>query len=516
MKKLVAILAFLTLLTTSPAGIHAKTLRLALDSDPPCLDYMSQLSGNLLSYAEWAFDPLVRWSADMKLEARLAEKWEWRDPTTLRVHLRRGVMFHSGNPMTAADVKWTFERLRRAPEWKHLFESFRDCVLVDDHCVDFVFVHPEPLALNLLTYVFPMDSLFYSGQDAQGSDKSLVSENDPVFANLHASGTGPFKVVSHEPQVKMVLARNTGYWDRQSRGNIGRIELIPIKDSHARTTALLSGDADLISPVDPRDQDLVRKSPGFSLVNLPSTRVITVGFNPVASPEFRDARVRRAVIAAVDNAGIVDKIMDRLTVPANQFSAKGMSGYNPGLKSRYDPDKARKLLAEAGFDKGFAVSMIAPDNRYTNDQKIAEAIVAMLARINITVHLKTMPVAQFWPEFQKRQAGLQMVGWLPDTGDSANYFEYLIFCNNDATGEGAYNTGYCNPGLDDLVRSANKEPDPAKRSRMLKDAEKMACDDGASITLHYEPMSWAARKNVKLETCINLQNFLYLGDLVVE
>jgi len=251
-------------------------------------------------------------------------------------------------------------------------------------------------------------------------------------------------------------------------------------------------------------------------VNMASTRVITVGINPTVQPEFKDVRVRQAVIAAVNNVGIVDKIMNKLTVPAFQLSAKGMSGYNPELKGRFDVEKAKKLMKEAGYEKGFNVTMIAPNNRYTNDEKIAEAMVTMLAKINIKVDLKTMPIAQYWPEFQKRQASLQMVGWHPDTEDSANFFEFLLFCENKEKGWGAYSAGYCNPKLDELVMSAASETDPKKRSKILQDAEKMAYDDAATIPLHFEPLSWAAKKNVKLETCVNTQNFLYLGDLVIQ
>lgn len=516
MKKSLAVLAAFVMAAALAVNAQAKTLKLALDADPPRLDYMSQLSGNLLSYAEWVFDPLVRWTKDMKIEPRLAEKWEQKDPLTLRVHLKKGVTFHSGNPMTAADVKWTFERIRKAPDWKALYDAFKDVVVVDDNTFDFVFSRPEPLALNLMTYIFPMDSKFYSGKDAQGKDKDLVSKTDPVFANSNASGTGPFKVVSYEPQVKMVMERNAAYWDKKTKGNVTQIVLTPIKNAGTRTAALLSGDVDFISPVNPQDQDLIKKDKNLALVNMPSGRTITIGFNPEAQPEFKDVRVRQAVIAAVNNAGIVDKIMNKLTVPANQLSAKGMSGYNSDLKARFDIEKAKKLMKEAGFEKGFSVTMIAPNNRYTNDEKVAEAVAAMLARINIKVDLKTMPITQYWPEFQKRQASLQMVGWHPDTEDSANFFEFLLFCVDKEKGFGAYSAGYCNPKLDELVKSASVETDIKKRNKILQDAEKMAYDDGATIPLHYEPLSWAAKKNVKLDTCINVQNFLYLGDLVIE
>jgi len=516
MKKSLAVMAALVLAACLAVNAQAKTLKLALDADPPRLDYMSQLSGNLLSYAEWVFDPLCRWTKDMKLEMKLAEKIEQKDPLTIRVTMHKGVKFHSGNPLTSADVKWTFERIRKAPDWKALFDAYKDVVIIDDNTFEFTFSRPEPLAMNLMTYIYPMDSKFYSGKDANGKEKDLISKTDPVFANSNASGTGPFTVVSYEPQVKMVMKRNPNYWDKRSKGNVTEIILTPIKNPGTRTAALLSGDVDFINPVNPQDQDLLKKDANIKLINMPSGRVITFGFNSNTRPELKNPLVRQAIVAAVNNAGIVDKIMNKLTIPANQYSAKGMSGYNADLKPRYNLEKAKKLMKEAGFEKGFSLTMIAPNNRYTNDEKVAEAVASMLAKINIKVDLKTMPVVQYWPEFQKREADIQMVGWHPDTEDSANFFEFLAFCVDKEKGFGAYNPGYCNPAIEELVKSAATITDAKKRDKILQEAEKMAYDDASFIPLHYEPLSWAAKKNVKLDTCINTQNFLYLGDLVIE
>lgn len=509
------VVALLLALALGASVAQAKTLKLALDADPPRLDYMSQLSGNLLSYAHWVFDPLVRWTPDMKFEPRLAEKWEQKGPLAIRFRLRKGVTFHSGNPLTAADVKWTFERMLVAPDWKALFDAFEGITVVDDHTFDITFKRPEPLAMNLATYIFPMDSKFYSGTDAQGRSKADVSKTDPVFANANASGTGPFKVASYEPQVKMVMTRNAAYWDKKSPGNVSEIILTPIKNPGTRTAALLAGDVDFISPVSPQDIELIRKDDKLTLVTMASTRVITVGFNSETRPEFKDQRVREAVVRAVNTAGIVEKIMNGLTVPANQMSAKGMSGYNADLGARFDLEKAKKLMKDAGYEKGFTATMISPNNRYTNDEKIAEAMVAMLARIGIKVELKTMPVAQYWPEFQKRQADLQMVGWHPDTEDSANFFEFMLFCVDKEKGYGAYSSGYCNPKIDEMVKAANAEADPAKRAKMLQQVEKLAYADAAFIPLHYEPLTWAARKNIDIKKVVNVQNFPYLGDLVI-
>ncbi|WP_243368097.1 ABC transporter substrate-binding protein [Fundidesulfovibrio soli] len=508
---LLAAALWLALLDPSPA--HSRTLKLALDSIPFTLDYMSALTGNLTTYAHWVFDPLARWNGEMKLEPRLAERWLLQDPQTLRVYLRESVTFHSGNRMTAQDVVWSIRRAQGSPSWKALFSNLERVEAVGEHMVDFHFSRPEPLAANLLCYIFPMDSKYYQGTDAKGQPKDAIYRGDPVFAHAKACGTGPFMVSGFDPDRRLTLERYPEYWDARSRGNVDKVVITAMPDAAARCAALVSGLQDCVSPVSPQETERLRKTPEVGLTYMASSRVITIGFNPAANPEFEDRRVRQAFIAAINNAGITDKVMNKLTVPAHQLSARGMSGFNPDLVPRYDPEKARRLMREAGLEGGMRVKMIAPSNRYTNDVLVAEAVVVMLARIGVSVDLETIPLAQYWPAFQERRAGLQMLGWRPDTEDSANSFQFLLMCRKPEGDVGSANSGYCNPDLDEMVEAAARECDPLERGRILRGAERLAYDDAACITLHYEPLTWAFRKNVRLERAVTPQNNLLLGEV---
>jgi peptide/nickel transport system substrate-binding protein len=325
-------------------------------------------------------------------------------------------------------------------------------------------------------------------------------------------------VTYREQGVKTVFTRFKDYWDTKSPGNVDEIVLTPIKEEATRVAALLSGDVDFISPVPPQDLERVGAHKDVQLVTMSGTRVITFQLNQKRRPEFADKRVRMAVEYAVNNAGIVDKIMKGFATVAAQQSPAGYAGHNPELAPRFDLDKAKALMKEAGYEKGFTVTMIAPNNRYVNDEKIAQAVAGMLAKINIKVELKTMPKAQYWDEFDAQVADIQMIGWHSDTEDTANFFEYLLMCPNKETGSGQYNSGnYCNPELDALVIAANAEFDTAKRTAMLQQAEKMAYDDAAFVNLHWQNNSWAGRKNHKnLEHILNVMDFPYFGDLVVE
>ena len=515
MKSFKIVSLLLMLLVASSVG--AKTLKLAMDADPISLDPQVQLSGGMIQYAHTVFDPLVRWTQDMKFEARLAEKWERIDPNTMRFHLRKGVKFHSGNPFTAKDVVWTLERLKRSQDFKGLFEPFTGAVVVDDLTVDVKTAKPYALLLNMATYIFPMDSVFYSGNDANGQPKDAIVKIGTSFALDHESGTGPYIVAEREQGVKTLYKRFAEYWDTKSPGNVDEIVLTPIKKDPTRVAALLAGDVDFIMPVSPQDFKMVNDAKNVKLVTMSGGRIITFQLNQEKRPEFKDVRVRQAIIYAVNNAGIVKKIMKGTATTAGQQGPKGYVGYKENLTPRYDIAKAKELMKAAGFEKGFEVSMMAPNNRYVSDEKIAEAVASMLSKIGIKVHLKTIPKAQYWPEFDNRAADIMMIGWHSDTEDSGNFSEFLTMCSDKEAGYGQYNSGnYCNKKVDALVLGAQAETDLAKRATMLQEVEQILYDEAAFIPLHWQHLSWAAKNNVKLEPIVNAQNFPYFGDLVVE
>ncbi|MEM7071610.1 MAG: ABC transporter substrate-binding protein [Pseudomonadota bacterium] len=496
--------------------VQAKTLRLAYDADPVSLDPHEQLSGGTLQLSHMVFDPLVRWTKELGFEGRLAETWQRIDDTTMRFFLRRGVIFHSGAPFKAADVKWTFERLKESPDFKGIFVPFKEVKIIDDHTVDIITKEPFPLVLHTATYIFPMDKGFYSGKDARGRAKEEIIKHGDSFASSNVSGTGPFIVTSREQGVKVEFDRFESYWDRASPGNVSKVVLTPIKESPTRVAALLSGGVDFISPVPPADLERIANHPKTDLVTMTGTRIITFQLNQKRVAAFKDKRVRQAIVYAVNNVAIVDKIMKGFGTAAAQMSPPGYLGHNPNLKPRFDLKKAQALMAEAGHSEGFSVTMMAPNNRYVNDYKIAEAVAAMLAKIKIKVDLVTMPKAQYWPKFDERAADIMMIGWHSDTEDSANFYEFLAMTPNAETGRGQYNSGnYSNPEVDRLTEESLRVTDDAKRSEILQKIEQILHDDAAFVPLHWQDLAWAAQKNVEIEPIVNVLNFPYIGDLVI-
>jgi peptide/nickel transport system substrate-binding protein len=418
--------------------------------------------------------------------------------------------------MTAKDVQFTFDRLKQSEDFKGIFVNFTGVNIIDDHTVDIVTDGPYPLVEHTATYIFPLDSEFYSGTDERGKDKGEIVKHGDSFASSNISCTGPFTVTSREQGVKVVFDRFADYWDTDSPGNVSQIVFTPIKEAPTRVAALLAGDIDFAAPIPPTDLERISATEGVDLVTMSGTRIITFQLNQKRQPALADARVRLAIVNAINNEGIVERIMKNFGTAAAQQSPKGYLGYNESLTPRYDLEKAKALMAEAGYADGLEVTMMAPNNRYVNDAKIAEAVAGMLAKINIRVDLTTMPKAQYWPKFDERAADIMMIGWHSDTEDSANFSEFLTMTPDEETGYGQYNSGnFSNAEVDKLVLESAKETDLAKRAEMLQKVEQILHDEAAFVPLHWQDRAWGAGSGVNIGAIVNVMNFPYLGDLVM-
>ncbi|MDR2051460.1 MAG: ABC transporter substrate-binding protein [Deltaproteobacteria bacterium] len=492
------------------ASSPEKVLNLAVSADIISLYPYAELSGESIRYCHLVFDPLVRWNKDMKLEPRLAESWEQIDPRTMRFRLRENVVFHSGNPFTAGDVVWTVNRLKDSPAYMALFEPFASARAVDEHTVEISTHRPYGLVLNLATYIFVLDSRFYKGEGGRSV------EGRPASAGLRASGTGPFILEQWTRNAEMLLRAFTAYWGE--RGNVDRIRATVIKDGARRVDSLFSGAVDMILTVPSQDYGRLLKDRRVQFAAMNSSRLILIQMNAGRRKELADPRVREAIIRATDNEALVNTIMRGYPVAATQQIPPHMDGYNPDLPPRYNLGRARQLLSEAGYANGFSLTMLSPDDRYVNDEKISRAFVNMLAKINIRVELTTLPTERFFEEFDAKSADLQLIGWHPDTEDAANFSEYLLMCPDADTGYGIYNSGnYCNKRLDELTLACQTETDHARRNAMLREIEKIAYDDAAFIPLYFEHYAWAAGMKLKnFREILIPANIPYLGDLILD
>ncbi|PSW20806.1 ABC transporter substrate-binding protein [Photobacterium sanctipauli] len=489
----------------------ANNLVVAYDSDPVSLDPQEQLSVSMFQMSHMVFDSLVRYDQDLSFEPRLAERWERVDDKTVRFYLRKNVQFHSGNHFTAKDVVWTFDRLKTSVDHKAVLAPFKGMELVDDYTVDLVAHHPYPLYLQAAAYIFPMDSAFYSGVDDNNQPKAKIVKNGQSYASLNASGTGPYTVSYREQGIKTTYSRFSGYWDQG--GNIDQVTVVPIKNSATRTAALLSGDVDMIAPVVPTDFKRIEASQQANLLTKEGIRLITLQMNQT-NPVLANPKVRQAIVYAINNQAIAKKIMRGFAIPASQQWPQTYAGHNPKLDLRYDPEKSKALLKEAGFGEGLSLTMIAPNNRYVNDAKVAQAVSSMLAKVGIKVDLRTMPKAQYWPEFATCATDILMIGWGAET---ENFSDFLVKTRNKETGQGQYNCGhYSNPVIDRLIDQSHTELDEQKRALVLQEIEQRLYEDAAFVPLHWQNIAWAVKPGINIAPIVNAMNLHYFGNLYVE
>jgi len=318
---------------------------------------------------------------------------------------------------------------------------------------------------------------------------------------------------------------NSNWWGKPEH-NLTEVVFTPIGNDATRVAALISGEIDMMQPVPLQDVARLNGNPNLKVMQGPELRTIFLGmdqkrdellFSSVKGKNpFKDRRVRQAFYQAIDIEAIRKNIMRGAAAPTGLMIAPGINGFVPELNTRlpYDPDGAKKLLAEAGYPNGFEVGMNCPNDRYVNDAEICQAVAAMLARVGVKVNLNAETKATYFPKILSRNTSFYMLGWTPGSYDSHNPL-YALMATPGEGGQGQFNLGaYSNPKVDDLTGKVASEIDKAKRDAMIREAFKIHQDDIGHIPLHQQALAWGMKKNVELVQ--QPDNFNYLRYIVVK
>ncbi len=495
---------------------QAATLRVADQGDALSMDPHSLNESLQLSFDGNMYEPLVERGKKMELVPALATKWTQTTPTVWRFELRKGVKFHDGTPFTADDVIFSFKRAASdGSDMKGYTNPIKQVRKVDDFTVDIETNAPYPILPDTLTTLGMMSQKWSVENKAENPvDRRKGIENT---ASFKANGTGPYRLKERQPDVRTVLVRNAQWWGKMD-GNVDEVIFTPISNAATRVAALLSGDVDVMEPVPLQDVDRL-KSGGFQVLQGPELRTIFLGmdqsrdelqFSSVKGKNpFKDVRVRKAFYQAIDIETIKDKVMRGASSPTNEMVAPAVRGFQSDLNKRtpYDPDAAKKLLAEAGYSDGFQVTMNCPNDRYVNDAAICQAIAANLARVGIKINLLAEPKATYFPKILRRDTSFYLLGWTPSTVDSHDTM-VNIMATPTGKGQGQFNLGsYSNPKFDELALKVQSEIDDKKRNAMIHEAFKIHQDDYGHIPLHQQALAWATRKNVSVVQLPN--NYMY-------
>jgi peptide/nickel transport system substrate-binding protein len=494
-------------LAAAPA-VMAKPFKWSSASDIPTLDIHSQ--NNALGNGVHAaiYDSLVYYdSKTFKPEPQLATSWREISPTQVRFNLRQGVKFSDGTPLTADDVVYSITRAMAKSSNYHVYAQGIDKVVkVDNNTVDFMMKGPNPVLLNQLTELRIMSKAW--AEKNKSVDPKDIRTKDETFAHRNAMGTGMFMVKEWQPDQKLHLVRNPNYWGKVD-SNVTEIIYTPIKSEATRVAALLSGEVDFVLDPSPNDLARMRANPNLKVIDGVENRTIFFGMdqfrdelpgsNIKGKNPLKDVKVRRALYQAIDSDSLHKVTMRGLSQPTGTLVAPQVAGWTEGVHKRlpYDPEAAKKLLAEAGYPQGFEVDFACPNNRYINDEEICQAVTAMWSRIGVKAKLRTLPLVTYFPMIQRHEASIYMLGWGVPTFDALYSLQSLTRSMVPGTGDGNYNVGrYSNQRMDVVVDRIKVETDLPVRNRFLTEGLQLSNDTVSHIPLHNQIIPWAMKKSV--------------------
>ena len=504
------------------SSASAETFKYAFQGTLKSLDPYSLNETFTLGFLGNVYEGLTRRDGDLKIQPALATSWEVVEPTRWRFNLRKGVKFHNGNDFTADDVVFSADRVRS--EGSDLTTRIAEdvkFVKVDDHTVDVILTKPNPI----LHYEWDTWAIIDKEWTEANDSVKVTSASDEAATkiSLEANGTGAFKIVSHDVGVSTMLEPNAGWWDT-AKHNLTKIEFTTIASDATRVAALLSGELDMVYPVPVQDIQRVNDNATTTALTGPELRTIFLGMDQMRDElkysnikgknPFKDLKVRQAFYHAIDIEAIKKKVMRNLSEPSAIMISPFLYSKSADFKRLpYDPDGAKKLLADAGYADGFEVGMDCPNDRYVNDEAICQAVSAMLAKVGIKVNLNAQPKAKYFAKVLSSggyDTSFFLLGWTPGSLDSWNVLSNLEACRDEAGKGGTFNLGgYCNPKVDALADQVLGENDPAKRDDLIKQAFDITTSEVSHIPLHQQGLAWGVSNKVKLSQRADNQFMMY-------
>ncbi len=487
--------------------------------EPVCLDPTIITDGISGRVTNQIFEGLVKFDgATTNVVPSLAEKWETSaDGKVWTFTLRKGVKFHDGTPFNAEAVvkNWDYWANSSNPLHKaqvdagmtfdyygNQFGGFDgDSIIIkveakDETTVVFTLKDPQgPFLNNLAMFVF----VFWSPTALEKA--GLDSCKTPV-------GTGPFKFVEWKPDQHVTLAKNPDYWDTANAAKVDEVIIRNIKDNSARLNALKAGEIHGLEGMEPDAIPTVKGDSNLQLVLRPPNNTGYVAFN-FNIKEFQDVRVRQAFAHAINKQAIVDAFYAGNGLVAKEFIPPSLWGYNKDIQDyEYSTDKAKALLAEAGFKDGLKEITWAdgakkplefwymPVSRpyYPSPKDIAEAMAADLAKAGIQVELKTLDWSVYLDMRTKGELPLYMLGWTGDNGDPDNFICYF-FCMDAKDTPKAMEGFFADKEVSDILKKAATTISQSDRTPLYQQAEQMVHDKALRIFIanNQPPLAFSAK-----------------------
>ncbi|CAN7431233.1 ABC transporter substrate-binding protein [Rhizobacter sp. LjRoot28] len=500
-------LATLVLALASPA--LSQTLRWASQGDAQTMDPHSQNESLTNQMNGQVYETLINRGKTLELVPVLATEWKQVAPTRWRVKLRPNVRFHDGSPFTAADVIFSVQRARAGTSDIGVYAAALGTPRqVDPLTLEFDLPQVNPVFEQHLT-TLPIMSRAWAEKHKATEPVDFKGKSEG-YASLNANGTGPFMLVSRQPDVKTVYKRNPAWWGK-FEGNLQQVVYTPIASDATRTAALISGEIDFVLDPVPQDVPRLRNTPGVKVIDGPENRILFIGMDQSRDQllygsvkgknPFKDVRVRRALYQAIDIEAIKTRLMRGQSLPTGGITPSPLGAYNdPAIEKRlpHDLAAARQLMADAGYADGFEVTLDCPNNRYINDEELCQTLAAMWARLKVKVRVNAMPRSLYFPKLQKLDTSMYLLGWGGSITDAETTLTPILRSRGEG-GTGSWNFGGVKDArLDELAAASSREADPKKREQLVRDALRHHNEQVLHLPLHRQVIPWASRANVSV------------------
>lgn len=491
----------------SPAFPHE--LRWAAQAEVQTLDPHAQNHPQTQAVLQHVYESLTRYTPHLQLEPALASSWEMLSPLAWRFHIRRGVRFHDGSPLTAEDVIFSLERIQEANSpLSAQFTSIRSVRAAGDFLIEIILDKPAPLLPRHLADARIMSKRWAISNKAAKAQN--LKNREESFSARHANGTGPFRVESWTAGQALRLERNPQWWDTGGfPGNLQGFSYQAIASDEARSRALQRGEVDLVTDLPAQRIPAMQDRSRLKVATDIAQRTLLIGMDQGSARlqhgdagernPFRDQRVRRAMSLAVDMRTLY-RITRGMYRPAGTIIAPGVNGWSPELDQRPPRNLrlARQLMSKAGYAKGFSVTLDCPNNRYAYDQEICKALVPMWARIGIRLRINSQPFASLVPRLETLDSSLWMIGWGSPDNDALHNLLSLAYTRSEKV-DGAYNAArISDPQLDRLIDAARFENQPDRRLTLLQQALQIVKDQYYYLPLRHATRSWVMNRRTQL------------------
>jgi peptide/nickel transport system substrate-binding protein len=459
-----------TLLSACSHKPDPNRLVMIIESSPLNLDPRVGVDGQSQRIDELLFDPLLRHDDKFELQPALAERWEIPDSLTYVFHLRHGVRFHNGQPLTSRDVKWTFDSLIngkiRSPK-ASTFASVSRIETPDDYTV--IFHLKQPYA-----------SLMWNLSGAAG----IVPYGSGEDFNHSLIGSGPFRFISAQQDRNVIVERNPDYWAVPPK--LPRVEFKVIPDATTRALELRKQSADVaINSLVPDTVVTLERDHDLTVMQAPGTIYTYVALNQ-RDPILKDVRVRQAIAYALNVEPIIHYLLRDEARPAYSILPPQHWAYN-GDVDRYshDPEKARQLLALAGYaaKNGVRFHITMKTSTEESTRSLAAVFQQQLREVGIALDIRSFESATFLADVTKGAYQVHALRWIGGNQDP-DMFEN-VFATSSFAPKRANRTFYSNPRVDELIKEGRSTLDQAKRKAIYDEIQQIVAQDLPYINLWY-------------------------------